>query len=67
MSEAKNLTTAEAAQYLGMLISTLQRLRKQGLGARYYRTNSNAGKNSRVLYSIKELDKFIENNLQQTA
>jgi hypothetical protein len=67
MSEAKNLTTAEAAQYLGMSISTLQRLRKQGLGARYYRTNSNAGKNSRVLYPIKELDKFIENNLQQTA
>jgi hypothetical protein len=60
------LSPKEAAAYLGMSTATLQRLRTQGLGAKFLKVDTNRGKNRKVLYPIKELDKFLE-NVQQTA
>ncbi|MDR1976403.1 MAG: helix-turn-helix domain-containing protein [Campylobacteraceae bacterium] len=59
------LTPKEAAEYLGISTTTLQRLRSNGLGARYFK--SGKGKNSKVLYPISELTKFMEQHLTKTA
>jgi excisionase family DNA binding protein len=69
LTKKKALTPKEAAEYLGLSTATLQRLRSQGLGARYLKLKSTKGdgKNSKVLYPIKELDKFLEQKLTQTA
>jgi len=64
--EAKaSLTAEEAAKYLGVSKATLQRQRNAGVGARFFKVGE--GRNSKVLYPIKELDKWLESQLVQTA
>lgn len=65
MSNKATLSPKEASKYVGLSYSTLQRLRHSGIGPRYIKLNG-AGKNTKVLYPIVELDKFIQNNLQAT-
>jgi excisionase family DNA binding protein len=52
------LSPKEAAQYLGLSAPTLKRMRAQGIGINYVKIGK---KNSRILYPIKELDKFLSN------
>lgn len=63
---AKAYSPKEASIYTGLSITTLQRLRNSGVGPRYIKL-AGIGKNTKVLYPIAELDKFIQNNLQATA
>ncbi|MDR1285408.1 MAG: helix-turn-helix domain-containing protein [Campylobacteraceae bacterium] len=56
--EKAALSPKEAAQYLGLSVPTLKRMRSQGVGINYVK---NGKKNSRILYPIKELDKFLSN------
>jgi predicted DNA-binding transcriptional regulator AlpA len=49
-------TVAEAAEFTGLSASTLNRLRVTGDGPRYAKL---AG---RVLYDVRDLDQWIENN-----
>ena len=60
----KTLPSKGAAAYTGLSQTTLQRLRASGIGPRYLKIG--AGKNSKVLYPIAELDKFLANKLQAT-
>lgn len=62
----KTYSPKEASIYTGLSITTLQRLRNSGIGPRYIKLTG-TGKNTKVLYPIAELDKFIQNNLQATA
>lgn len=60
MDEATNekwLTPAEAARYLRLSVKTLERYRQEGTGPRYARTSS--GRGGRILYSLRELDRFL--------
>ncbi|MDR1975380.1 MAG: helix-turn-helix domain-containing protein [Campylobacteraceae bacterium] len=51
------LTPKEAAQYVGLSVSTLRRMRIQGVGIPYIKTGEN---NSAVRYPISALNKFLE-------
>jgi excisionase family DNA binding protein len=53
------LTPTEAAQYLNVSKATLQRLRDKGIGIPYIKLANGKGKNCKVLYSLKDLDKFL--------
>lgn len=55
----------EASVYTGLSIATLSRLRRDGVGARYLKVGD--GKNSRIVYPIRELDKWLNDNLKMTA
>ena len=61
----KTLPSNGADAYLGVSTSTLKRWREHGIGPRYLKIGE--GKNSKVLYPIAELDKFLANKLQATA
>jgi hypothetical protein len=62
------LTQQEAAEYLNLSIPTLHRLRKAGLGAKYIKLNTGGhGKNTKVLYPLAELDKWLASQTIQTA
>ena len=50
--------------FLNVSASTLKRWRDEGIGPRYIKIGQ--GKNSKVLYPITELEKFIANSLQKT-
>ncbi|KIM07180.1 MAG: hypothetical protein KU29_07455 [Sulfurovum sp. FS06-10] len=65
MPNKATLSPKEASQYVGLSYSTLQRLRNSGVGPRYIKLTG-TGKNTKVLYPIAELDRFIQNNLQAT-
>ncbi|MDR1614248.1 MAG: helix-turn-helix domain-containing protein [Campylobacteraceae bacterium] len=68
VSDKKALNQQEAAEYLNLSTSTLKRLRIEGLGAKYIKLNTNTkGKNTKILYPIAELDKWLNSHLQQTA
>lgn len=64
MANKATLSSKEASQYVGLSYSTLKRWREHGIGPRYLKIGE--GKNTKVLYPIVELDKFIQNNLQAT-
>ncbi len=66
MNKKATLSPKEASQYVGLSYSTLQRLRNSGTGPRYIKL-AGTGKNTKILYPVIELDKFIQNNLQATA
>jgi excisionase family DNA binding protein len=51
------LTPKEAAQYTGLSVSTLARMRLQGIGIPYIKLKN--GRNSAVRYPISALDKFL--------
>jgi len=61
----KTLPANGADTYIGVSISTLKRWREQGIGPRYLKIGE--GRNSKVLYPIVELDKFLSSKLQATA
>ncbi|MDR2099716.1 MAG: helix-turn-helix domain-containing protein [Campylobacteraceae bacterium] len=63
------LTQKEAAEYLKLSVSTLKRLRANGIGAKYIKlkTGANGGKNTKILYPIVELDKWLDSQSIQTA
>ena len=56
MSSKRLLTVVETAAYVSLSASTLNRLRVSGGGPRYAKL---AGK---VLYDIRDLDQWIEDN-----
>ena len=63
--EGKNcLTPREAAVYLGLSLPTLHRLKREGLSPAFVKIGD---RNSRVIYPIKELDKWLEKNLKKVA
>ncbi|MDR0467836.1 MAG: helix-turn-helix domain-containing protein [Campylobacteraceae bacterium] len=63
--EGKNgLSPREASRYLGLSVPTLQRLKREGLSPAYIKIGE---KNSKVIYPIKELDKWLEKNLKKVA
>jgi len=62
----KTLPPKDASIYTGLSTSTLQRLRKNGIGPQYIKLTG-TGKNTKVLYPIVELDRFLASNLQATA
>jgi len=64
-TQSKTLTAKEACTYTGLSLSTLNKMRAKGIGARYLKIGE--GRNSKVLYPIAELDKFLANKLQATA
>jgi hypothetical protein len=67
-SDKKALNQEEAAVYLNLSVSTLKRLRNLGLGAKFIKLNSGvSGKNTKILYPIDELDKWLNSHSQQTA
>lgn len=51
----ENLTTKEAAKYLGLSLATLKKWRQRKQGLSYLKLGS------RVFYELKELDKFLVN------
>jgi len=61
----RTLPVNGADVYLGVSASTLKRWREQGVGPRYLKIGQ--GKNSKVLYPVTELDKFLASKLQATA
>lgn len=63
-TNSKTLPTKGASAYTGLSQTTLQRLRNSGIGPRYLKIGD--GKNSKVLYPIVELDKFLSSKLQAT-
>jgi hypothetical protein len=56
VSEHKYLSTDEAARYIGLGASSLERLRITGQGPVYFRPTPR-----RVLYAIEELDAWLHN------
>ncbi|MDR0467539.1 MAG: helix-turn-helix domain-containing protein [Campylobacteraceae bacterium] len=63
--EGKNgLTPREASVYLGLSLPTLQRLKREGLSPAFVKIGE---RNSRVIYPIKELDKWLEKNLKKVS
>ncbi|MDR1460843.1 MAG: helix-turn-helix domain-containing protein [Campylobacteraceae bacterium] len=54
--QKKALTPKEAAKYVGLSISTLARMRLQGIGIPYIKTGK---RNSAIRYPISALDKFL--------
>ncbi|MDR1007637.1 MAG: helix-turn-helix domain-containing protein [Campylobacteraceae bacterium] len=56
--QKKALTPKEAAQYIRLSVSTLSRMRSQGIGIPYIKTGKG---NSAVRYSIKALNEFLAN------
>ncbi|MDR2100754.1 MAG: helix-turn-helix domain-containing protein [Campylobacteraceae bacterium] len=57
--QKQSLTLEKATQYLNVSKATLQRLRTQGIGIPYIKMGSGKGKNCKILYSIKDIDKFL--------
>ena len=52
------MTSAEAADYLRLKPSTLQAMRVDGTGPRYYKVGP--GKLAKVLYKPEDLDHWLE-------
>jgi excisionase family DNA binding protein len=56
----KRLTIKEAAQYLRLAYSTLNRLRVKGGGPRYMRLGG------KILYDLADLDAWTESNKRES-
>ena len=54
--EKKYLTAAHAAEYVGYTPNTLAQYRCRGIGPSYVKVRG------RVLYAVKELDRWIESH-----
>jgi len=52
------MTSAEAAEYLRLKPSTLQAMRVDGTGPRYYKVGP--GRQAKVLYKREDLDSWLE-------
>jgi hypothetical protein len=59
------LTPHEASQYLGLSVSSLQKMRSKREGAVFIKYGE--GKTSRVYYPFHELEAWANRHLQQTA
>lgn len=57
-TELEYLTTLEAARMLRVAKSTLERMRVQGTGPRYFKVGP--GKRSRVLYQVDEIRNWLQ-------
>lgn len=57
-SEETFLTTLEAARLLRVAKSTLERMRVQGTGPRYFKVGP--GKRSRVLYELEAIREWLK-------
>ncbi|KAF1704041.1 helix-turn-helix transcriptional regulator [Pseudoxanthomonas suwonensis] len=51
----------EAARYLGISISTLEKMRHEGRGPRYMKVGG------RVFYRLSDLDAYLERSVVETA
>jgi excisionase family DNA binding protein len=56
------MVVAEAAKYLGVSTSLLDKLRCQGKGPRFMRING-----KRVFYRQTDLDEYLEESMVETA
>jgi predicted DNA-binding transcriptional regulator AlpA len=56
------MVVAEAAKYLGLAASTLDKLRCQGKGPRFMRING-----KRIFYRQTDLDEYLEESMVETV
>ena len=61
---SKRLHRKQAAEYLGVSLSWLDKARLTGLGPIYIRIG---GKGGRVVYDSGDLDEFLQNNRRQST
>ncbi|MDR2789918.1 MAG: helix-turn-helix domain-containing protein [Campylobacteraceae bacterium] len=62
--EKNILTLKDTAEYLGLSVSTLYRLKRAGLGAKFIKLSE---RNSKVFYRLKDLDEWLDSRSQKTA
>lgn len=55
------LAGGSAADYLGLSVSTLEKMRHEGRGPRYLKLGG------RVFYQVQDLDAYIERSLVETT